>query len=321
SQNAVGESFMRRNAARYPALFFSARVVAALISTALAILVWRIGRRFYGPPAGLLALAFYTQAPEALAHGGLVTLDVATALGLLATIYACWRFARTGRAMDWLLAALACGLTFLTRFAAALLIPTLALLGVVWTLTRTARRSARVWAGLALLAPSTLLILNLGYLGHTSFTPLGRGPDPMSHEMQSLRARVPGLRLPLPDDYIAGLDLQMFQSQPGFTSTYLMGRERTDRVWYYFPLALLFKWPLGFIAALLVRLALLGRHLPRGPRFARDATLAAPVLLWLAASMFGARLNVGVRYVFPILPPLCIWLSGLAAIPVRIGLP
>ena len=321
SQLAVGESFMRQNAARYQALFFSARVVAALISVALAILVWRIARRFYGPPAGLLALAFYALAPEALAHGGLVTLDVATALGLLATIYASWRFARSGRPADWLLAALACGLAFLTRFTAALLIPTLALLGVLWTLTRTARRPARLWTGLALLAPTTLLILNLGYLGHTSFTPLGCFPDLMSHELQTLRDRAPGLRLPLPDDYIAGLDRQMFESQPGFTSTYLLGRDRTDRVWYYFPLALLFKWPLGFLAALLVRLALRARSRPRGRRLAREATLIVPIVLWLAASMFGARLNVGVRYVFPILPPLCIWLAGLAAFPARIGLP
>lgn len=313
SQYAAGESFMRLNAARYHRLYFAARALVALLSVALGVLVWRIARRLYGARAGLLALAFYAGAPEALAHGGLVTLDVATALGMLGTVYAFWRFARGGRWRGWPLVALACGLTFLTRFTALLLAPTLLLLATLWTLLGAARRPARLWLGLALLIPASLLMLQLGYLGHSSFAPLAAHTEFKSRELTTLRERAPWLRLPVPDDYLEGFDHIAFESQPGFTATYLLGRIRTGAVWYYFPLALLFKWPLGFLAALAARAVAVGRARPDRRRLARAAVLAVPVAVVLGAAMFGAQLNVGVRYVFAILPPLCVWLGGLAA--------
>src|SRR5436190_1395956 len=80
-QSIVGESFMRRNADRYHRVFFAARCMVIALSLLLALLVWRFARRRYGPRGGLLALAFYALAPEALAHAGFVTMDLATGLG------------------------------------------------------------------------------------------------------------------------------------------------------------------------------------------------------------------------------------------------
>ena len=54
----------------------------------------------------------------------------------------------------------------------------------------------------------------------------------------------------LPDACIEGLDYLAYLSQSGVTKTYLMGAIHTDRVWYYTPLALAWKWPLGFLGLL-----------------------------------------------------------------------
>src|SRR5262249_13490777 len=79
-------------------------------------------------------------------------------------------------------------------------------------------------------------------------------------------------------------------------------------VWYYFPLALLFKWPLAFLAALTARVALLFSG--PAPRRRHELFLLIPVALVLLSGMFLASLNAGVRYMFPILPFLCVWLGG-----------
>jgi hypothetical protein len=42
--------------------------------------------------------------------------------------------------------------------------------------------------------------------------------------------------------------------------------------------------------------------------------LLLPALLYLLACMFLAALNAGIRYVFPILPMLCVWLGGLVTL-------
>ena len=308
SQAEVGESFMRRNAAHYHTLFLAARLVVLMLSLALGLLVWRFARRLHGPAGGVLALGFYALAPEALAHGGLATLDVATGLGFTATVYAFWRFTRTGRWADWILAVLALGTFALARFTALLAFPMLALLLLVHAARRHLHRPGRAWLGLGLLVPATMLALQVGYLGQTSLRPLDRAHF-FSARLRSLQRAAPWLRLPLPDAWLEGLDFQTRDSEAGGTPTFLFGRERFEPIWYYFPLALLFKWPLGFLGALAHRGLRLG--LGRDPPRRHQDWVLLPGLMFLLASMFLVQLNAGVRYVFPLLPLGCVWVGGL----------
>src|SRR5439155_1420464 len=93
------------------------------------------------------------------------------------------------------------------------------------------------------------------------------------------------------------------------TPTFLFGHERFEPIWYYFPLALLFKWPLGFLGALAHRGLRLG--LGRDPPRRHQDWVLLPGLMFLLASMFLVQLNAGVRYVFPLLPLGCVWVGGL----------
>lgn len=306
NQWAVGESFMRRNADRYHRVFFAARMVVALISAGLGLLVWRFARRMHGPGGGLLGLAFYAFSAEALAHAGVATGDVATGFAVTATLYAFWRFTRTGRRRDWLWAALSAGVAALTRFSCVILAPILLTLLIAGTVSGRLRRPARAWIGWGLLGPAALAALALGYRGHVAMRPLSEWSF-QSRPFQTLQARLPGLPLPLPDSYIEGLDIQSREGQ-GETPWYLFGRIRTGRAWYYFPLALLFKWPLGFLGALAARAA---RTL-RGGRRRREAFALVPALFTLLGGMFALQLYIGIRYLFPLIPLLCVWLGGLA---------
>ena len=307
-QGLVGESFMRANADRYQRVFVAARLVIVAFSVLLGLLVWRVARRLHGPRGGVLALSLYAFAPEALAHAGLATMDLVTGLSWLASVYAFWMFSRTGRWGWWWATAGALSFAFLVRFTALLLGPVLLALAILAIVRRRARRPARLWLGLALLVPLVLVTLNAGYLGTTTLARLGRYTL-LSHGFQTLQQAVPGLRLPLPDCWLQGLDRQMVESRVGQTPTYLLGRIVPHAVWYYFPLAFLFKWPLGFLGALLARawLGLARRRL-------RGDFVPVAVAVYLGAGMFLANLDVGIRYMFPVLPFLCVWLGGLASV-------
>ena len=313
-QWVVGESFMRRNAARYHRVFFAARMVVALLSCLLALVVWRFARRLYGPPGGMLALAFYAFSCEALAHAGLATLDVATGLAFTSALYAFWLFTRTCRWRHWLLLAAAVGFAALTRFTTVLLAPMFLALAALGTVTHRLKRPRQVWMGIGLLAITTLLALQAGYLGRTSWKPIG-GWTFRSALFQSLQHRAPGLRLPLPDDFVAGLDVQAREGQ-GNTPTFFLGRILTGRVWLYFPIALLAKWPLGFLGALAARLVLAGR---RRRRRWHEAFVLLPAAILLLAGVFVLQLNIGIRYLFTLVPLLCVWLGGFAGPSAKIG--
>jgi hypothetical protein len=306
-QGVVGESFMRANADRYQRVYVAARLVIVLLSLLLGLLVWRVARRLHGPRGGVLALAFYAFIPEALAHAGLATMDVATGLSWLASVYAFWMFARTGRWGWWGLAAGAVSFAFLVRFTALLLGPALVAIAVLELVRRRVRRPARLWLGLGLLVPVVLVALGAGYLGRVSFAPIG-SLHLESQSFQALAHAAPWLRLPLPDTWLGGLDRQLVESQSGVTPAYLLGRVIPHAVWYYFPLAFLFKWPLGFLGALLACawLGLARRRL-------RGGFLAVPIVVVLGAGMFVGNLDIGIRYEFPVVPLLCVWLGALAS--------
>ncbi len=307
-QGLVGESFMRANADRYQRVFVAARLVIVLLSVLLGLLVWRVARRLYGPRGGVLALGFYAFMPEVLAHAGLVTLDLATGLSWLASVYAFWMFARSGRWGWWGMAVAAVSFAFLVRFTALLLGPVLLAIALLTVVRRQARRPGRLWAGLALLVPLVLVVLGAGYLGRVSFAPIGHAGFE-SHRLESLSRAAPWLRLPLPDTWLGGLDRQLVESQAGVTPAYLLGRVIPRAVWYYFPLAFLFKWPLGFLGALLARTRLaLARRRRRGD------FLAVPVAVLLGVGMFAGNLDIGIRYLFPLVPFLCVWLGGLGSV-------
>jgi 4-amino-4-deoxy-L-arabinose transferase-like glycosyltransferase len=306
-QGVVGESFMRVNADRYQRVFVAARLVIVLFSLLLGLLVWRVARRLYGSRGGVLALGFYAFMPEALAHAGLATMDVATGLSWLASVYAFWMFARTGRWGWWWLAAGAVSFAFLVRFSALMLWPVLLAVGAFEIARHRVCHPGRLWVGAVLLVPVAIVALYLGYLGGMSLAPLGEWHF-LSRAFQTCQRIAPGLRLPLPDYWIRGLDLQSFDAQPEHNVSLLLGRILPRPVWYYYPLAMLFKWPLGFLGGLLASawLSLSSRH-------DHGALLGVPVALYLLAAMFSVSLNAGIRYLFPILPFLCVWLGGLAS--------
>jgi hypothetical protein len=93
----------------------------------------------------------------------------------------------------------------------------------------------------------------------------------------------------------------------GGTPTFPLGRVRTGRVWSYFPLALLAKWPLGFLGAIAGRTWIMAR---RRRRRWHECFVVMPIILLLLSAMAVLQLNIGIRYLFPIVPLLCVWLGG-----------
>jgi len=308
-QGEVGIAFMHANADRYQRIFFAGRMVIVLCSVLLLLVVWRWSRRLWGRTGGLVSLAFAAFAPEALAHAGVVTLDAPTALGFTASLAAWQVFLTRGRWRDWLWAALAVGFAFNVRFTAVFLAPLLALLLIAQLIRHRVRRPRRALVGLGLLGLSTLVALQVGYLGRTSWTPL-RQQTFDSRAFQGLQRALPGLRLPLPDAYVFGFDRQSVESQANQTSSYLLGREYPEAPLAYFPVALAVKWPLGFLAALVTLLAHAVFH---GRRRLRLVWPLSQALLFLVIGMFIGRLGIGIRYLYPMLPALAVALGAVAS--------
>ena len=103
------------------------RLAVLPLALALAIFIYIWSRQLHGTvAAGLLSLALFVFDPNFIAHGGLVTTDVAFALFFFSTIYFHWRLCQRITVPGMVLFALSFGAAFATKFSAVLLIPTFA---------------------------------------------------------------------------------------------------------------------------------------------------------------------------------------------------
>src|SRR5947208_5326890 len=120
------------------------RYATIALSLLLALYVLKWSYELYGRNGALLALALYVFDPNLLAHGQLVTADLAAAFMTTVALYYFWRFLKlrgTGRAF---LSATTLGLSQLAKYSCIYLYPIFFLIAAVY------RRSSPASAGAGL---------------------------------------------------------------------------------------------------------------------------------------------------------------------------
>ena len=120
--------------------------------------------------------------------------------------------------------------------------------------------------------------------------------------------------MPLPADYVCGIDLQRIDFEEG-ADGYLRGEWRRGGWWYYYLYGLGVKLPLGTLAlvGLATGAALVWR--PQGREWVDEACVWFPAVAFLAFVSSQTGINVFFRYAYPVLPFLFIWAGkGVAAV-------
>jgi hypothetical protein len=279
------------------------RLPTMAFALGLGILLYVWAGEWVGPRAALLALGLYALHPSFLAHGKQVTSDVAAAFFTVAAAYPVWRICRGRGDPRILLAtgALATAGALVSKYTSVLVLPMLALL---WVVERRGKITRRACLGAAAFVALVVLSLNAAYL----FQGTLRRADEYnwkSARLQVLR-HVP-VPLCLPRTFLLGLDFSYHvQEQPdvGRGRNYVLGRLNTDGVWYAFPLMVVLKTPLGFLALLALA--------ARAPGAPGAAWVWLPFVLFLAFFSFLVAPQIGVRYLLPGLAFLFLWVGRAA---------
>ena len=292
----------------------AARRAMLPVAVLLGVAVYLWSRSLMGPAAGLLSLALYATSPNMIAHARLITPDVTLSCFFFLSCFSLWHLLRAGNWRFALTTGVALGLAQLSKFTAALLVPAFVL---VLTVEGTRKRITlpRAVGTFALLCTIALLVLNGGYGFRGSLDPSA------DHALEGrLLARLEELPvvgrmpLPLPRLYTKGLTHQHSIVQAGFPG-FLMGKHSTTGWWYYFFVALAIKTPPALHLALLgsaVAVLACRRHPLRDPTTRLAVVLIPPAVLLFYASFLN-RINIGLRYVLPVLPFLHVAAGALVA--------
>ncbi len=105
------------------ALLIRGRAMIALLSAASGLLVYVCSRRLFGHAGGLLSLVLYVFSPTMLAHGRLITSDLAVALFFLAAMMALWSLMQRVSPLSFGLSVLALGGLLLSKMTGLFILP------------------------------------------------------------------------------------------------------------------------------------------------------------------------------------------------------
>lgn len=312
---------------------FRARLATVALSLVLAVLVFLWAFELYGPRAGLVAAFLCALSPNILAHGRLVTTDLALALGFFAATYAFWRYLRAPSPGRLAVAGLAFGLAQLAKITAAFLI-FIFLLILAWRVWQAWQSSGqgnppdrkgspmrslgRELLALGALCASAVLVVNAGFGFEGTFTPLSNYSF-QSERLQNLQ-QVPflgALPLPAPVPFVQGVDLVSLDMARD-RWTYCLGKYHTQGVWYYYLVAFALKVPIPMLLMLGLSLGLLLRDEGSGEESAGSASATATVFLlvptvflWVYLSGF-YQYQIGLRHLLPVFPFLFVFVARLA---------
>ena len=318
-----------------------------------AWICFRWASELYGSGSGLTAAALWCFSPTVLAHGQMITPDVGSAAVGAAAGYLFWRWLRAPTFSSAFAAGVVLGLAQLTKFTWVILFGLWPLLWLVWrvaghredavprpgaTQTHGAlpdrggprwRREAEQVALMLLLA---VYVINLGY----GFEGTGRRLGDLQFVSRTLRTR-PGaevaagtrignrfagtlwgrMPIPVPVNYIAGIDRQKYDFEAGFWS-YFRGQWRRGGWWYYYLYGLAIKEPLGTgLLALLAAAAGVALGGGGAASWRDELLLLTPVVAVLVLVSSQTGFNHHLRYVLPMYPLAFIWISRAARRGVR----
>lgn len=253
--------------------------------------VWWWASRTYSVGTALVAVALLGLLPPILGHAGVVTTDMAVAATLPLALIAFERWLERRDAKSAVLFGLAVGVGLLSKFSFVAFFPICAavLLAVRW---RTLRKNVTT---IAIAIVVAFLTLWAGYFFNFD-TIVHVHPDSAAMTF----ANVP---LPAPL-YWAGLHVVKIHDEVGHLS-FLLGRYAEKGFWYYFPVLFVFKTPIPFLILMIAGIAAIARA-RRGLEF---------VLMPLALMLFvlTSHIDIGIRHILPIYPPLCVAAAAGAA--------
>jgi hypothetical protein len=295
--NVLARMAMARVSGKEPALRFASRLPSVLWLAALLATVYLFGRSRFGVAAATLATVAAALDPNLVAHASVATVDAAYTLATLLTLAAAVRFSDGPTPRRSAALGLALGFALTAKYSAVLLLPVLLALPL---LKRPPRREWPRWMGGALAAGAvTAATLCVTYLLVDVAGPLGAHRW-SSRPLARLAALLPGLRLPLPDGFLTGLDASL-AAERGDWNVVLLGHWYPHGVWFYFAVLWLLKTPILVLLAEVYGLWRLARH---GSVFGSPGARLLGLALLVHVGYFSLlfRTQVGYRFVLMCLP-------------------
>src|SRR4030043_365331 len=142
-QWVFGNIFLFKSGNPADQMIFWGRIPMILLMIFLGFFIFKWARELFGNKVALLSLLFYSFSPTFLAHGRLVTTDVAAATGVILAVYYFLKFLKTPAYKNIIIAGLALAIAQLLKFSLILLFPFFVIIFIFWIIFKVEKGKIR----------------------------------------------------------------------------------------------------------------------------------------------------------------------------------
>ena len=317
---SYGSTFLVENG--IDSIVIPARLAASLMSILFALIIFIAAWEMFGRWEALTALAIVAFEPNLIAHGSLVTTDMAISATSFGAIYALYRFGKDQTWLRFLVTGLSFGLMLSAKHSAVIFAGILFVLLIADTVlfrrseVRLSHRLIRETAAFAGMFVIGLAMLWSFYgfryhaipnvtestLSVTDYIKENGRPE----SVESLPARVTDAishTSLLPQSYVLGMaDVIAW----GTRNSWIFGRIYATGKWFYFPIAFLVKTSIALL--LLLPLGLFYLAFNR-KKWREGMFLLVPAIIFFLFAT-SSNFTTGVRHILPIYGPLIVLASA-----------
>lgn len=298
-------------------VFLYSRLPMMLLMIALGLFIFKWARELFGNKVSLIVLLLYAFYPDVLAHGRLVTTDIAAALGYVIAIYF---FDKALKQWSWksiLIAALAFALAQLLKFSAFLLFGILLIMAIVKAIIDRSetggfwfgfKKGFKTYFWVCLISVLMVWVVYIPFVWKT--------PANIEHTLIERNLTADPRTLPLRNfdhkfennpvtrglgHYLLGIMLVVGRVEGG-NKTFIMGHLSDKSISWYFPVAWLLKTSIPIILLTFVSIFYLIFAWPQSKKEKWLLTLVlTPIIVYWAFTLKGS-LNIGIRHLMPTVP-------------------
>ncbi|MHB9154554.1 MAG: ArnT family glycosyltransferase, partial [Endomicrobiales bacterium] len=280
-QYPFSDLFLYQNRVDPEKMLNAGRGMILVLSVLLGLLIFFWAKELGGERAGIAGLFLWSFSPAFLAHGTLVTTDMALTLFYFATMYAAWKWWKNNGAEapgSFVVTAalgVSLGLVMASKYSAIAVVP------VLGAVAADSRLNGKLSSGKLLRQALLALALAGAVLAVVyQFNPLS------VYYWQGLKKVITGVT--------------------SGRSSFLLGEYSTQGWKYYFPAVFLLKTPLPFLALLAACMLLKSSWKKEYLLF-----LVLPAAFYFGLSCF-SKVQIGHRHILPVYPFLAVWVAAMA---------
>jgi 4-amino-4-deoxy-L-arabinose transferase-like glycosyltransferase len=324
-----GNTFLFKSQNPADKMIFWGRIPMILMLLLLGFYIFRWAKELFGNNVALLSLFLFSFSPTFLAHGRLVTTDVAAATGAFLATYYFVKFLKKSSLRNLFLAGIFLGIAELLKFSLILLLPFFGVIVFFWAIakSRNMKEFIRIFFREVLIyilvvAIAYVLIVYPVYCYHTLNYPVEKQIKDTQFTLNSFGIKpLTTLTLWMISQplfkpiahYFLGL-FMIFQRAAGGNTGYFLGEISAAGWKTYFPTVYAIKEPLSFFSLFIIALLSLAWQIQkpfwitpakRALRWLRSHFAEFTMLLFIAIYWFTSirsNLNIGVRHLLPTFP-------------------